>query len=305
MSFLHPLLAIIGFISLAIAAGYATLTLIAALAWGVRRDSEPSGALRPVTVLKPLCGAEPGLYEYLRSFCEQDYPAYQIVFGLRDSTDPAHAVARRVADEFPHLPITIVINPQLHGSNCKISNLINMYPHAQNDVLVMADSDALVGPDYLASVTSPLEDPKVGLVTCMYRGIPTPPIWSRLGAMYINEWYAPSVLLAWLFGHQGYVSGQTVSLRRGTLEIIGGLEALTDQLADDMDWSTPSWSLIAPQFDFDGTNGLTYQCSWTNTTDEVVSFGESALDEMCFVGGYYYPSQGMNLCLDGQCRNRP
>jgi hypothetical protein len=78
----------------------------------------------------------------------------------------------------------------------------------------------------------------------------------------------------------------------------------SNEIADDMDWSNPSWSLIAPQFDFDGTNGLTYQCSWTNTTDEVVSFGESALDEMCFVGGYYYPSQGMNLCLDGRCQQR-
>ncbi len=78
----------------------------------------------------------------------------------------------------------------------------------------------------------------------------------------------------------------------------------TDPIADDMDWSTPSWKLIAPQFDFDGTNGLTFQCSWTNTTDTTVGFGESALDEMCFVGGYYYPSQGMNLCLDGQCRRR-
>ena len=78
----------------------------------------------------------------------------------------------------------------------------------------------------------------------------------------------------------------------------------SDQIADDLDWSNPSWNLIDPQFDFDGTNGLTYQCSWTNTTDETVSFGESALDEMCFVGGYYYPSQGMNLCVDGQCQLR-
>jgi hypothetical protein len=77
------------------------------------------------------------------------------------------------------------------------------------------------------------------------------------------------------------------------------------QIANDMDWSTPSWTLLDPQFDFDGANGLTYQCSWTNTTDVAVSFGESALDEMCFVGGYYYPSQGMDLCLNQKCRLRP
>jgi hypothetical protein len=79
---------------------------------------------------------------------------------------------------------------------------------------------------------------------------------------------------------------------------------MSTQLADDKDWSNPTWSLITPQFDFDGTTGLTYQCDWTNTTDQTVSFGESALDEMCFAGGYVYPSQGLNICFDGQCRRR-
>jgi hypothetical protein len=76
------------------------------------------------------------------------------------------------------------------------------------------------------------------------------------------------------------------------------------QIANDMDWSNPSWALLSPQLDFDGTNGLTFQCAWTNTTDQTVGFGESALDEMCFVGGYYYPSHGLNLCIDGQCHQR-
>jgi hypothetical protein len=79
---------------------------------------------------------------------------------------------------------------------------------------------------------------------------------------------------------------------------------LSDQITDDLDWSNPSWRLISPQYDFNGTNGLTFQCNWTNTTDETVGFGESALDEMCFVGGYYYPSQGLDLCVDGQCQLR-
>ena len=76
------------------------------------------------------------------------------------------------------------------------------------------------------------------------------------------------------------------------------------QIANDVDWSNPSWGLLAPQYDFNGHNGLTYECSWTNTTSQDVSFGESALDEMCFVGGYYYPSKGLDLCLDGNCKNR-
>jgi ceramide glucosyltransferase len=82
-------------------------------------------------------------------------------------------------------------------------------------------------------VTAPLSDPKVGLVTCIYHGVPTSGIWSRLGAMYINEWYMPSVLLAWLFGYQGYVSGQTMCLSRETLRVIGGFERIANHLADD------------------------------------------------------------------------
>ena len=233
MFLLRPLAANLGFLSLGIAAGYSMLIVFAALVWRIRGAAAGPATLPPVTILKPLCGAEPGLYQHLRSFCRQDYPQFQIVFGVRDAADPACAVVQRLIAEFPSLPMAVVINPQLHGDNCKTSNLINMLAHAWHDVLVMADSDASVGPDYLASVTAPLQDRNVGLVTCIYRGTPTAGIWSRLGAMYINEWYMPSVLLAWLFGYQGYVSGQTVCLRRDTLQSIGGLQAIANHLADD------------------------------------------------------------------------
>jgi len=233
MATFHSLLSIVGFVCLTVAAVYSLLTVAAVLVWRLPRRGDVSTSQPPVTLLKPLCGAEPGLYEDLRSFCLQNYPEFQIIFGVRDPSDPARAVAERLRAEFPTLPIKIVVNPQLHGSNWKISNLINMLPHARHDVLVLADSDACVGPDYLAAVTAPLRDPGVGLVTCIYRGMPTPRIWSRLGAMYINEWYVPSVLLARLFGHQGYVSGQTICLRRDTLNAIGGLESVANHLADD------------------------------------------------------------------------
>jgi ceramide glucosyltransferase len=226
-------MAIIGFASLCLAASYAVLTVIAALVWQVRRAPKTSLPLPPVTMLKPLCGAEPGLYEHLRSFCQQDYPEFQIVFGVSDLADPAYAVVQRLMVEFPSLPIDVVVNPQQHGSNLKTSNLINMLGQARHDVLAMADSDAFVGPDYLMTVTAPLLDHKVGLVTCIYRGVPTQWIWSRLGAMYVNEWYVPSVLLAWLFGHKGYASGQTLCLRRDTLQAIGGLRPIANHLAED------------------------------------------------------------------------
>ena len=233
MSSIHSLLSAIGLISLAVAAGYALLALIAVLIWRSRLDAKPPGRLPPVTVLKPLCGAEPGLYENLRSFCQQEYPEFQIVFGVRDRDDPALAVVARLLAEFPSLPIDVVVDPRQHGSNRKVSSLINMLGRARHDVFVMADSDACVGPDYLTTVTTPLLDRKVGLVTCIYHGEPTPRIWSRLGAMYVNEWYMPSVLLARLFGHEGYASGQTICVRRETLQGIGGLRAIADHLADD------------------------------------------------------------------------
>jgi ceramide glucosyltransferase len=218
---------------LALAAIYAMLVLIAVLVWRARRARYATGSLPPVTVLKPLCGAEPGLYAHLRSYCEQDYPEFQLIFGVRDPADPALAVVARLVSEFPQLAIDVVVNAQQHGSNCKISNLINMTECARHDLLVMADSDTWVRPDYLKSVTAPFLDRGVGLVTCVYCDVPTTGVWSRVGAMYINEWYVPLVVLGWLFGHRAYVSGQTLCLRRATLEAVGGLPALADQLADD------------------------------------------------------------------------
>jgi ceramide glucosyltransferase len=233
MPSIQALMTAVGFVCLGLAAGYAVVTVVAVLVWRMQRRPNKARSMPPVTVLKPLCGAEPGLHEHLRSFCRQDYPEFQIVFGVRDAGDPACAVVKRLMAEFPSVPIELVINPQLHGTNLKISNLINMLPYARHDVLAMADSDAFVGTDYLATVTAPLLDQDVGLVTCIYRGTPTMGIWSRLGAMYINEWYVPSVLLAWLFGYEGYVSGQTVCLRRDTLHALGGLRVLANHLADD------------------------------------------------------------------------
>jgi ceramide glucosyltransferase len=234
MPLLHALIAMLGIGLLCAAAGYEAMALLAVLVWKARRVCTPSSqSAQPVTLLKPLCGDEPGLYENLRSFCLQDYPLYQIVFGIQDEADPALQVVARLIQEFPALPLDVVVNGLQHGSNRKISSLINMLPYAKHPVLMIADSDALVGPDYLAGMVAPLADPGVGLVTCIYRGMPTSKVLSRLGAMYVNEWYMPSVLLAWLFGQREYASGLTLCLRRDTLQAIGGLRRLANHLADD------------------------------------------------------------------------
>jgi ceramide glucosyltransferase len=231
---MHTCLMYAGFACLALAASYGALTMLGVLVWRIQRPSSSHPRIMPpVTLLKPLCGAEPGLYAQLRSFCVQDYHQFQVVFGVRDPADPALAIVQRLRAEFPRLPIDVVINPQLHGSNYKVSNLINMIPQAHHEVLAIADSDTSVNADYLRCVTAPLLDRQVGLVTCLYRDVPTSGVWSRLGAMYINEWYMPSVLLARLFGHDRYASGQTLCLRRQTLQAIGGFEAIANHLADD------------------------------------------------------------------------
>jgi ceramide glucosyltransferase len=234
MSLTHRFSALAGLALLMVAAAYSLLTFIAVLIWRLRGSRRRSTVARPpVTLLKPLCGAEPGLYENLRSFCLQDYPTFQIVFGVQDSADPALVVARRLTEEFPSIPLVIVINGSEHGLNKKVSNLTNMLPFALHDLLIIADSDAFVGPDYLSAVTAPLLDEKIGLVTCLYRSVPVGGLWSRLGAMYVNDWYIPSVLLAWVFGHRSYASGQTMCFRRDTLRAMGGLDVIANYLAND------------------------------------------------------------------------
>jgi ceramide glucosyltransferase len=191
-----------------------------------------------VSVLKPLYGAEPGLYENLRSFVDQDYPAFQIVFGVRSPSDEALRVVRQLIAERPASDIALVIDPRVVGSNLKVANLVNMLPSTKHDILVFADSDMHVGPDYLAGVTAPLHDPAIGLVTCLYRGLPASRTlaggpWSLLGALHINFSFLPSALVGEALSTGGGCFGATIALRRAVLDRIGGLGVVQDELADD------------------------------------------------------------------------
>lgn len=186
-----------------------------------------------VTVLKPLCGAEPRLYECLRSFCEQGYPRFQVVFGVRDPADPAVAVVHRLQREYPDRDLELIVDPAEHGSSLKVSNLINMFRAARHDTLVISDSDVRVPAGYLARVVAPLENASTGVVTCAYRGVPHGGAWSQLLASFVNDWFMPSVYVAAALGASDFVSGVTIALRRDALAAAGGFEAIADQLADD------------------------------------------------------------------------
>src|SRR5512146_684994 len=231
----------LGTLLAAAALGYAVIAWAAVRLWrhsGAQRRPGSAAAsppqLRPVTVLKPLCGAEPGLDRSLRSFCEQRYAGrVQIVFGVQHPADPALAVLEGLKRDYPRLDLTVVVDPTRHGASAKVSNLINMMRAARHDWLVLADSDVRVPPGYLAAVTAPLADPAVGIVTCPYRGVPRPGLWSLLGALFINDWFIPSVRVAALFGSRAFAFGATIALRRDALDAIGGFRAVADQLADD------------------------------------------------------------------------
>jgi ceramide glucosyltransferase len=191
-------------------------------------------ALPPVTILKPLCGDEIGLYENLASFFRIDYPDYQVVFGVRDAKDPALSVVERLKRDYPARAVAVVVNSQVHGTNLKISNLINMMTEARHDHLVIADSDISVQPSYLNEVIPGLLDPETGVVTCAYLGRPLQDSAAcRLAALQINEWFLPSVLVARGLGRKNFCMGSTMAVRRDSLAAIGGLAALKDLLADD------------------------------------------------------------------------
>ncbi len=186
-----------------------------------------------ISVLKPLHGDEPGLYENLRSFVEQDYPALQLVMGVNDPEDGALAAARALTCELPIADIALVISARANGSNKKVANLENMFAAARHDLLVLADSDMRVDRHYVGAVTMPLRDLQTGVVTCLYKGVSTGGTWSDCGAMHINFGFLPSAVVAEWLGLGGGCFGATIALRRETLERIGGFARLRNELADD------------------------------------------------------------------------
>ena len=187
----------------------------------------------PVTILKPLHGDEPLLEEALASFCAQDYPEFQIVFGLQDPADPALAVLARLRQRFPALDMAVVVDPTPHGVNRKVANLINMAPRIRHGVLVIADSDIHAAPGYLTQLVGSLMAPGVGLATTLYAGLPFgQTLTARLGAEQITHACLPGALRARGLGRQDCL-GASMALRRETLDSIGGLPALANHLADD------------------------------------------------------------------------
>jgi len=198
------------------------------------RPPLPKPPAPPVSVLKPLKGTDPEMYESFRSHCLQDYPDYEIIFGVSDSVDPALQLVEKLKLEFPQRAIRAIVCAENLGSNTKVSNLAQMLRQAKHENILVNDGDIRVPPDYLRRVMAPLADPQVGLVTCLYRGIASPSLGSRLEALGISTDFSAAVLAAReLEGGIRFGLGSTLAFRRSDLEAIGGFEALVDYLADD------------------------------------------------------------------------
>jgi len=199
------------------------------------RQSKPqSSQSESVTLLKPLHGAEPGLTDNLESFCAQDYAGkVQIVCGVQDSTDPAALLVQNLRANHPSSDIALARGSCANARNPKIANIINMRPLAQHEILILSDSDMHVGPTYVRDVVTALRQPKVGLVTCLYRGRAIGGFWSRLAAAGVDQHFFPSVLVGLQLGLAHPCFGSTIAFRKDTLDRIGGFEAFADTLADD------------------------------------------------------------------------
>jgi ceramide glucosyltransferase len=198
------------------------------------RSVRPTQFLPPVSILKPLKGTDPEIYECFRSHCLQDYPEYEIIFGVSDANDPAVASVEQLRREFPQRKICLVICPKVLGANMKVSNLAQMLSQAHYEHLIVNDSDIRVEPDYLRQVIGPLVIEKVGMVTCLYRGEAADTLGSRLESLGISTDFCAGVLAArQIEGGIRFGLGSTLAFRRADLEKIGGFESFVDYLADD------------------------------------------------------------------------
>ena len=216
--------------------GYCGLCIWAAARYASQSKNRlaPITNLPPVSILKPLKGTDPEMYESFRSHCLQDYADYEILFGVSDVSEPAAELVGKLQHEFPQHAIKVVLCDKKLGANGKVSSLAQLVAVAKYDALLVNDSDIRVAPDYLRTVITELQAPNTGLVTCLYRGISANTLASRLESLAISTDFAPGVLAAkQIEGGLHFGLGSTLAFRRKDLEAIGGFEAIVDYLADD------------------------------------------------------------------------
>lgn len=211
---------------------YSVLQIVAAFRY---MEVQPPAlrALAPISVLKPLAGLDLDLESNLRTFFEQDYPQFEILFAVRNTEDAAVPVVRRLQSEHPGIPTRLVITGEPPYPNAKVFSLDHMLAVAANDLVVMSDSDVRVTADLLRTVAAEFQDEQLGVATCPYRAIPGPSFWSRLEATGMNTDFWGSALVARMLEGMHFAVGPTIAARRSALQSIGGFQRLKDYLAED------------------------------------------------------------------------
>lgn len=231
---LHPRRFLAGFLFLVLCGAiiYSLLQIMAALRY---LASRPPALLsnEPISVLKPLAGLDIDLESNLRTFFEQDYPAFEILFAVRNESDPAVAVVTRLQREYPGVPSRLVITGEPPYPNAKVFSLDRMLAAAANDLVVMSDSDIRVPRTLLRTIAAEFQDPHLGVATCPYCAVPGPSLWSRLEAIGMNTDFWGSALVARMLEGMQFAVGPTIAARRTVLQSIGGFPRLKDYLAED------------------------------------------------------------------------
>ncbi len=194
----------------------------------IQRDFTP-----PVSVLKPVRGLDRKAYENYASFCRQEYPEFEIIFGVTEDSDPAIPIIRKLMQDFPQCKIRLLIGAEPLGTGDKVNKLCRMVREAKYDILIISDSDIRVAPGYLYAVAGPFADPKVGAVTCLYRGITDGTLVSEMEALGNTSDFDAGVLSAWQLGGVDFTLGATMATTKERLAQIGGFEALVDHFSDD------------------------------------------------------------------------
>ena len=187
----------------------------------------------PVSILKPLSGLDPGLESNLRTFFEQDYPAFEILFAVREPDDPAGAVVKKLQQEYPEIPARLLVTGESPYPNAKVHSLSVVLAAATNDLVVMSDSDTRVNPRLLATVAAEFQDVHLGVATCPYRAVPDSSLGSRLEALSMNTDFIAGILVARMIEGMRFAVGPTIVARRRVLLAMGGFERLKDYLAED------------------------------------------------------------------------
>jgi len=202
----------------------------------------PTSSLPPVTIFKPVHGMEEQLAANLESFFRQDYPRYEIIFGVRGLENPAAKIAQEIGARYPHIPSRIIVSGAPQWPNAKVWSLDQMITASAHSYFIISDSDVRVAPDFLRNTIPPLLDPKNGLVTCMYRGIPAKDFWSRLEAMGLSVEMSSGVMVADMMEGMRFALGPAMAVRRDAIDAIGGIRSVADYYSDDFELGNRIWA---------------------------------------------------------------